>query len=92
MQRNWERVQRNRQWLDRYLQDKSCIDCGNENRVVFEFDHLDPAEKVWNVADLVRQSYGLETIKSEIDKCEIVCANCHRIRTYQRRQALAWCK
>ena len=61
---------------------KGCADCGNTDVRVLEFDHL--SDKVANVADLLRGGYCWATIQSEIDKCDIVCANCHRIRTYSR--------
>ena len=63
-----------------------CTDCGNRNPIVLEFDHL--GDKKFNVADMVRHGRSWESIRAEIAKCDIVCANCHRIRTHDRRMAL----
>lgn len=56
-----------------------CVDCGEIDPIVLEFDHVDPATKLFNIGE----SYGKskEVILSEIMKCDIVCANCHRKRT-----------
>jgi hypothetical protein len=64
-----------------YLKDKSCKDCGNTDSRVFEFDHL--GDKKYDIATMKYKFSWLATLK-EIEKCDIVCANCHRIRTFTR--------
>ena len=60
-----------------------CVDCGNLfPPVCMDFDHVN-GEKVANISEM--KTYTMERIKEEIAKCDIVCANCHRIRTFQRR-------
>lgn len=78
---NKEYVNRNRLLLIAYLTDKCCLDCGEKDMVVFEFDHKDPKRKKLNVSRMVSNSNSWETIKEEIDKCEIRCSNCHRRKT-----------
>lgn len=64
-----------------YLKDHPCIDCGETNVIVLEFDHRDGVEKNFNISMAPNRGYGWEKIKNEIDKCDVRCANCHRIRT-----------
>lgn len=59
-----------------------CVDCGNTDIRVLEFDHLDNKDE--NVSDMLRAEVNVEKIKDEILKCDVVCANCHRIRTCER--------
>tara|TARA_R110000772_G_scaffold23688_1_gene63190 strand:+ start:123 stop:527 length:405 start_codon:yes stop_codon:yes gene_type:complete len=61
-----------------------CVDCGNEDPRVLDFDHL--KEKTMNVSEMKRHSLG--KIKEEIRKCEVRCSNCHRIKTHERRLLL----
>lgn len=62
---------------------QGCADCGyNENALALEFDHLPGTEKKRTVASLMYNSW--EAIWAEIAKCEVVCANCHAIRTFTR--------
>jgi hypothetical protein len=49
-----------------------------------DFDHRDPALKVKRVPAMIA-SHGIEGILAEVAKCDIVCANCHRLRTFKRR-------
>lgn len=63
-----------------YLMANPCIDCGETDIIVLDFDHIDPATKVKNVADLVSGG-SIDSLKAEITKCEIRCANCHRRKT-----------
>lgn len=64
-----------------YLSDKECLDCGENNIVCLEFDHV-RGVKSFNVGQAVSSSTrSWELILKEIDKCEIRCANCHRIKT-----------
>lgn len=68
------------------LKDKPCADCGVKyHPAVMEFDHL--GDKVEDVSTLLRLK-GWQTVLDEIAKCELVCANCHRMRTWHRNQAV----
>lgn len=63
-----------------------CVDCGgNFPPYVMDFDHLPDFRKAANVSRLRQTNYSLRTLMFEIAKCELVCANCHRIRTHNRR-------
>lgn len=60
-----------------------CADCGRTYPYyVMDFDHKHGKDKLGDVASIV--SWSLNRILNEIDKCEVVCSNCHRIRTYSR--------
>lgn len=64
---------------------KPCVDCGvHYPYYVMDYDHRDPTTKTTNLARMPRHS--LESIQKEIDKCDLVCANCHRTRTHQHRK------
>lgn len=68
----------------RSLKDKPCMDCGVKYpHYVMDFDHREGETKIRSVAMMVRRS-GLEALKAEIAKCDLVCSNCHRERTWQR--------
>lgn len=65
-----------------------CVDCGyNLYAEALQFDHIND-NKHMNVSDMIRSDYSWVTIKQEIDKCEVVCANCHAIRTSKRKSVL----
>jgi hypothetical protein len=68
-------------WLLDYFADHPCTDCGEGDPIVLEFDHLRDKELAMARA-IVDCSW--ETFLAEIEKCEIVCANCHRRRTAAR--------
>lgn len=73
------------QKIDRYKLDKGCIDCGyREHPAALDFDHRDPSLKYANIAQMITYSWG--AIKRELDKCDLRCANCHRIKTYYQRR------
>lgn len=69
------------------LKDRPCADCGGRfPTFVMEFDHPDPSNKLFNVA--MNCGGGITPkLLSEIEKCEVVCSNCHKIRTRQQRDA-----
>ena|ERR1039458_1005100 len=63
-----------------------CVDCGiNGDPRILAFDHLPDEEKVDDVSSMVGSCRPWKMIAEEISKCEVVCANCHRIRTEERR-------
>ena len=64
-----------------------CTDCKHSFRPwQMQFDHRDPTTKEFNVASAVHHAFEhpIETILREIEKCDLVCANCHADRTYRR--------
>jgi hypothetical protein len=70
-----------------YFSSHPCADCGESDPIVLEFDHLDPKAKSFDIGQSL--SYrNWQSILVEIEKCEVVCANCHRRRTALRRGAL----
>lgn len=68
------------------LKDKPCKDCGVKYpSYVMDFDHRDSSQKTSSVSHMATLHYASRTkILEEIDKCDLVCANCHRIRTHCR--------
>lgn len=64
-----------------FLSKRSCVDCGERDPLVLEFDHL--ANKKFNIAKGLRNR-SWQAIVDEIAKCDVVCANCHRRRTALR--------
>lgn len=72
----------NKKFIIEYLQKNPCVDCGITDVRVLEFDHI--GVKTKNISELIQRPHTLEKIKKEITQCEVVCANCHRIRTMVR--------
>lgn len=66
-----------------YLQRHPCVDCGNSDIRVLEFDHIN-GQKADEISHLLSQNCGWPRIEAEIAKCEVRCANCHRIKTVER--------
>lgn len=69
----------NKRYLWDMLVKASCVDCGHSDPLVLQFDHRDPAEKSGDISDLMHASP--KKLKTEIAKCDIVCAHCHIHRT-----------
>jgi hypothetical protein len=70
----------NRRLIREYLRTHPCVDCGETDIVVLEFDHRDPRDKRYNVTILALQK-PWSRVLAEIAKCDVRCANCHRRRT-----------
>jgi hypothetical protein len=65
--------------------DRPCADCsGRWHPLVMEFDHLPGSDKKFNLYSMCARKHGLESLKAEIAKCEVVCPTCHRVRTLRR--------
>jgi hypothetical protein len=76
----------NRAWLINYLRTQECVDCGNKDIEVLQFDHRNREEKTKMVYRFLASS--LERMIEEVNKCDIRCANCHMKRS--RRQMGWW--
>jgi hypothetical protein len=77
-----KRRARARDQVYRYLEQHPRRDCGEQDPVVLEFDHL--SNKTENIATLVYWGAARDRLELEIAQCEVVCANCHRRRTAKR--------
>ena len=76
--------QRRLDWQRRlweYLLEHPCVDCGEADPVVLEFDHVEPRSKRLAMQDMVQGGYAWPTVLTELAKCDVRCANCHRMRT-----------
>lgn len=72
-----------RKYLQEYKSQKCCADCGeNYPYWMLEFDHL--RDKEFTIGKFSSKTVDIEKIKIEIEKCEVVCSNCHRNRTFNR--------
>ena len=68
-------------WVISYLEEHPCVDCGETDVLVLDFDHL--GEKSFTISTGLRYR-NWQSVLAEIKKCEVVCANCHRRRTARR--------
>lgn len=68
------------------LKSHPCHDCGGKfHACAMDFDHLEGESKIDSISTLMRNMrVTLKRLKEEVAKCELVCANCHRVRTYNR--------
>lgn len=79
---DWEKA--NYAWLRSLKDGQPCTDCGSVfHPAAMEWDHLPGQTKAMDVSNMVRR-FSKESILKEIAKCELVCANCHAVRTYKR--------
>ena len=66
------------------LKSKPCADCRKKYPPhCMDFDHIKKGKR-FNISEGARNNYSITTIRAEIAKCEVVCSNCHRIRTHSR--------
>lgn len=73
-----------RQYVER-LKSAPCTDCKKKfPPISMDFDHRDPSTKSFSISELIVTAPSFEILRAEIDKCDLVCANCHRVRTRQQ--------
>lgn len=69
------------------LKNKPCADCGNKYPYyVMQFDHVS-GKKKFNMSVVWKAGYGAEKVRKEAAKCEVVCSNCHAVRSHKRQMA-----
>lgn len=86
--KNRDRRNQRKQAYDKIndLKKGPCVDCGvSYPPCVMDYDHV-RGTKFKNIAKMIGRNSMAEVLK-EIEKCDLVCSNCHRIRTYNRRNA-----
>lgn len=70
-------------WIMRYKEKKGCNKCGISDPRVLEFHHKN--DKKFAIAEIVRMKYGKKRLEEEVKKCDVLCANCHRILHFEER-------
>lgn len=69
----------NKKFILDYLKNNSCVACGESDVVVLEFDHI--KDKTYNISHMVGSCKKIQDIILEIQKCQVLCSNCHRRKT-----------
>lgn len=65
-------------WYKDYKSGLTCELCNEKDPVCLEFHHIDPSTKIADISVMVRNRASVEKILAEMEKCEVICANCHR--------------
>lgn len=74
---NKERRERAKRYIREYKKQHPCIVCGESLPGNLDFHHLDPSNKRYCVSDMIKMRSGVNVIQTEIDKCVVLCKNCH---------------
>jgi hypothetical protein len=75
-------IQQRREWFNEFKKTLKCIVCGENHIACLEFHHRDPKQKEFGIAGAISHSNKEKVIK-ELEKCDVLCANCHRKHHYE---------
>ena len=80
-------VVRRKYWLNRFKEKQGCLDCKNKYPCyVLDFDHRDVFNKKFGICTSNGIKSNLKVLIQEVRKCDVVCSNCHRIRTHNNKE------
>lgn len=86
-----ERNKRNtkiiKEWFEDFKSTLSCVRCGEDHPATFDFHHRNPNDKELEIGNAVANRWTIPRIMKEIEKCDILCANCHRKLHYDGRKS-----
>lgn len=82
MERAKKRQAELRDWYREIKAGLSCQECGESHPATLQFHHRDPAEKELSIAGAMSMGWSKKRVLSEIDKCDVLCANCHAKKHY----------
>lgn len=87
--RDKRRKDKLRKFVRRYkmLSTVVCLDCGESRWQCLEFHHRNPKEKSDMIVQMITDRVTIEKLKEEIKKCDVLCANCHRVRHYNKEDS-----
>lgn len=83
IEKNIKNKEKNLLWFNEYRKELKCVRCGENHPACLEFHHKDPKKKEYTVSRLIHGTYSIKTILNEIEKCEVLCVNCHRRLHYE---------
>ncbi len=72
------RITRSRQWLANFKNSLKCARCPESDSRCLDFHHIDPTTKEFTVSQMIHGGHSPKSILREIEKCIVLCANCHR--------------
>lgn len=78
-----KRILERRRFVYEYLTKHPCVRCDEADPVVLEFDHIDRDTKDSPISQAIWANWSMKRLLAEIDKCQVLCANCHRRKTAQ---------
>jgi hypothetical protein len=74
------------EWFREYKKKLACIICGENHPATLDFHHRNPKYKEGNLAAVMSHNLSLENIIAEIEKCDVLCSNCHRKLHYELKE------
>lgn len=78
------RILERRKYIYEYLSKHPCIKCGEDDPRCLDFDHIEPDNKDLAISRAIWNNWSMKRLNNEIEKCQILCANCHRKRTAEQ--------
>lgn len=75
---------RQRKYIEDYKKKEGCEKCGINDPRVLDFQHI--KDKEFTIAEYYHHQFGLKRLIKEIEKCIVICANCHRIEHFEARK------
>jgi hypothetical protein len=87
IERRKKRQQEIYNWFMRYKSTLACVDCGISHPALLQFYHRNRSEKSFNISDVVRRATSIKQITNEVEKCDVLCVNCHAKHHWRERHA-----
>lgn len=84
-ERNKTKRKRNQEWLNEYKSTLTCVKCGQNHIATIDFHHADSSSKDFDIGSALNKGVSRNTILKEIEKCIVLCSNCHRILHWEER-------
>lgn len=75
-----------RRFFENYKAKKGCADCGTKDARVLDFHHTNKEDKSYTIGEEIGKGKSNSTLMLEVEKCIVLCANCHRIRHYKEKE------
>jgi len=76
-EKNKRFAENRRKWLVKYKKALKCVRCGESHPATLTFHHKDSSDKSFEIGNALRLGVSLKRLSAEIEKCEVICANCH---------------
>ena len=83
IERKKRRQQEIRNWFRRYKSGLFCMDCGISHPAILQFHHRDRSDKSFTISSVISRATSVKQITTEIQKCDVLCVNCHAKRHWR---------